>query len=218
MIWVLCSVFNEAEHLVQTVPATLAALPTEARYVFIDGKYPEFPATDKLSVDPTAEFARAHGDYLAMPVDEVTKRSAGLAYIEQYATQEDWVLVLDADEVITSLRLPEMPTVGTVAFRRVSDGYQYPRARLFYFVPGLRFWQKHYDLCQFTQEGVKPIATLTEAVNGLADELCGTGIHYDTRRGLERERAKANYYGWLQEHERLGAVWSPSINPPSLKR
>lgn len=191
MIWCLWNVYSEPG-LPQMVEAADRALPARA-HVFVDGKYPAYPGDSELSEDGTAEFCRDAGVYVAAPVDECAKRSAGLREIDARAADGDWVLVLDADEQLLSLALPETD-IGVVSFARVSDAETYRRARLYRWRPGYEFRHRHYDLYL----GDTHVATLERGIGG--SSLVGVGIHHDVRPA-ERDRAKRIYYRHLAEVE-----------------
>lgn len=191
MIWVLWNVYNEPG-LPNMVEAADRVLPART-HVFVDGRYPTYPGDHDLSTDGTADFCRDAGIYLEAPVDECSKRTAGLREIDERATEGDWVLVLDADEQLLSLGFPPTP-VGVISFARISDGMTYRRARLYRWRSGLVYRRRHYDLYL----GDRHVATLDKGIEWSA--MCGSGVHHDIRTP-DRDRAKQVYYRHLQDAE-----------------
>jgi hypothetical protein len=194
VIYCLWNVWNAFPRLPLSVGAVDGLLRGEVQHIFVDGRYPEFPGEHDYSTDGTRIFAASAGTLIDAAVDECEKRTVGLRAIDQVALGGDWVLVLDGDEELTLLNLPSAARVGIIRFTRVSDGMEYPRARLYRWEPGLRFERRHLDL--FDAEG-NPVADLTD---GVASVICGWGTHHDVC-GPERERAKDIYYRRLQDAE-----------------
>lgn len=188
-IW---NVWDEMPHLPAHVAAADRAIPEQVTHIFIDGRYPGFSDGSTLSTDGTRGFCTDVGIYIPAPLDECSKRTVGLRAIDYLARPGDHVVVLDGDEELTAC-LP-LDGNGILSFTRDSDSMTYDRARVYAWKPGLRFWGRHFTLYRYQQM----VGSLTESENA---KLCGAGIHHDTLRSPERERAKDRYYRTLQDQE-----------------
>lgn len=191
-LFVLWNVFDEMANLPSAVESVAQALPArDITHVFVDGAYPSYPSDYQASQDGTVGFCRDSGIYILRPFEECEKRSHALRTIDCFAKEGDFVLVLDADEEITSIFC--WPPVGTIDFTRDSDGVSYGRARLFAWEPGLEFRERHYDL--YRADG-----TLLASLSG-PGEACGFGVHHDQSHSKDRDEQKRAYYKLLRERE-----------------
>jgi hypothetical protein len=205
VIHVLWNVYNEASNLPRAVSAAERALaPKEVRHVFIDGRYPDYPAgRGDFSSDGTREIAEVVGTLLEVADYECEKRTAGLRHIDTVAEDGDFVLVLDADEELTSVfGWPDR--VGSFMFTRASrPEVTYGRCRLYRWEPGLEFKHRHYDL--YSSDGVL-VSSLEDAPDF---QLIGHGIHHNDSHGPERTKVKEAYYRELRERE--SSPWEVSV-------
>lgn len=197
VVFVLLNVFEEAPILTKTLVRAHLAIPGRKVFVFVDGSYPDWPTGAHPSRDHTPAIADHWGMLVTAPLDECAKRTAGLAAIDHCAHEGDWVLVLDADEELVDITLPDTARVGIITFTRDSDDQTYERARLYRWEKGLAFAGRHYQL--HDAHG-RLVAGLDRALDSAA---AGTGVHHDTGRTPEREQAKALYYRVLQDREAL---------------
>lgn len=194
-LWVLLNVYQEAENLPRSVSSILKVFGGNASFVFVDGRYPDYPEGPDFSDDGTKELAEGIGFYLPVSDYECEKRTAGLRFIDEQAVDGDYVLYLDADETLTEFnRFPDR--VGYFSFTRDSNPeVEYGRCRLYRWEPGLEFRHRHYDL--FDADG-DLVASLEDAPSY---DYCGSGIHYDRSHSLERRELKRAYYKRLRERE-----------------
>lgn len=199
MIYVLYNVLNEMTTLPRSVESVHAVFE-DVRCVFVDGKYPDFPGKMNLSEDGTRDWAMDHGDLVTSVDYECEKRTAGLRFIDTIATEGDWVLYLDADEVITEFN--SWPRrVGYFSFSRDSNPeVEYGRCRLYKWERGLQFRHRHFDLYD---ADCNLVASLEDAPQY---DFCGSGIHYDRSHDLRRREVKRDYYKVLREREEHPAV------------
>lgn len=194
MIFVLYNVLNEVHNLPRSVES-VRRVYDDVTFVFVDGKYPDFPGYLGISQDGTRDYARDNG-YLVTSINyECEKRTAGLRFIDDLATEGDWVLYLDADEVLTEINaLPQR--VGYISFSRDSNPeVEYGRCRLYKWEPGLQFKHRHYDLYDSDENLV---ASLEDAPQY---DFIGSGIHYDRSHSKERRELKRPYYTSLRARE-----------------
>jgi len=193
--WVIWNVWEEMKNLPRAVDSVARALPAQKiEHVFIDGKYPSFAGNHLLSRDGTRGFCQDSGWLLNATLEECEKRSKGLRFVDQYAKDGDYVLVLDADEEITTIyRFPKR--VGLITFEREDGMVTYDRARLYKWEPGLIFLHRHYDLYDGKGELVASLDSAPEA------EPCGQGIHHHKSHDKQRVEAKRAYYKALREKE-----------------
>jgi glycosyltransferase involved in cell wall biosynthesis len=182
-VHVLCNVYNEARTLPRMVESCRSVFEPEREvsFIFVDGRYPDWPGEGEFSTDDTEAVARRYGTYLPVHDYECEKRTAGLAYIDAVADEGDYVLYLDADETITSLfAWPER--VGRFTFnRRTRTPLPYDRCRLYRWEPGLEFKHRHYDL--YSADG-ELVASLDSAPDF---QVVGTGDHFEKPRTPEKD-------------------------------
>lgn len=189
--YVLCSIFNEADALKRMWASVQATIPGEVVLVVVDGRFADYDAEEDFSTDGTAEFAKTNGHYLAVVDYECEKRTIGLELIDTLAEPGDWVLVMDADETLTSF-FAWPRRVGYISFtRKTHREVTYGRCRLYAWEPGLEFKGRHYDL--FDASG-QLVASLEDAPQF---DVCGVGDHYEKPRTPE----KVAYYRVLRERE-----------------
>lgn len=195
MNWVIYNVFEEAHNLPRSIESVKTFLPGSA-FVFADGAYPNWESDSRLSEDGTKEIAEKEGFYLPLPdVDECGKRTAALRFIDERARQGDWVLVLDADETITSI-FGQAKRVGSIEFTRTSGVIvSYGRCRLYRWEPGLYFAGKHYLLWDANGELVSSLEDAPDY------QLVGTGLHFNDAHSKERFAIKKTYYADLRKQE-----------------
>lgn len=193
--FVLANCFNEAHNLPRMWES--CQLLGEVVLVVVDGRYPDYDGEDDFSTDGTKEFAETHGHYVRVSDYECEKRTAGLRYIDHLAHRGDYVLVLDADEELTSIfAWPER--VGQINFTRMTrNKVPYGRCRLYAWEPGLEFKHRHYDLYDVTGELVSSLEDAPDY------QVVGTGNHYETRPKTPEQLA---YYKTLRSREDHPAV------------
>jgi hypothetical protein len=193
-VHVVYNVYQEIGNLPRSIRSVREVFG-DASFVFVDGRYPDYPEGPLFSTDGTKEIAETVGHYMAVSDYECEKRTAGLRYIDDHAEDGDWVLVLDADETITS-RFAWPKRVGYFSFTRNSNPQvTYGRCRLFAWEPGLHFKDRHYDL--YDADG-----QLVSSLEDAPDFDCiGTGVHYDDSHDPDRRKVKRDYYRVLRERE-----------------
>ena len=193
--FILANCYNEIDNLPRMWESVQANLG-EVVLVAVDGKYPDYDAPDDLSTDGTRDYARAEGYLITSTGYECDKRTAGLQFIDTLAEDGDWVLVMDADETLTSIfGWPQR--VGYIAFTRHSrPEVTYGRCRLYKWEPGLEFKHRHYDLYDASGELVSSLEDAPDF------QPVGTGIHYDKSHSPARIKTKKDYYTQLRKRER----------------
>lgn len=194
MIYTLFNVFDEASNLPRAMDSVEENFD-DVFHITIDGRYPDYPSDHDFSIDGTREIAWRRGELLLCVDNECAKRTSGLRYIDTVAKDGDWVLYLDADEVITDVfAMPER--VGCFSFTRDSrPEVSYDRCRLYRWEPGLHFSGRHYKLYDANDELVAGLGTAPDF------QPVGHGIHYDLAHDKERRRDKKSYYTVLREQE-----------------
>ena len=193
MIHVLYNCYQEASNLPRSIKSVREVMGPDLTFTFVDGRYPDYPEGEDFSTDGTEQIAREAGYYLPISDHECEKRTAGLAFIDSIANDGDWVLVMDADETLTERFSWPTENVGQFNFKRMSDGREYGRNRLYRWQPGLEFKHRHYDL--YDSAG-----NLFATLEAPPCEMVGAGIHYDIR-SPQRQALEDVYYDILRNRE-----------------
>lgn len=187
------NVLDEAANLPRAMDSVESCFDAVV-HVVVDGRYPDYPGESDTSSDGTREIAEARGFLLTCIDYECEKRTAGLRFVDEHATDGDYVLVLDADEELTSI-FGKPDKVGYISFSRASSGVTYGRCRLYRWEPGMGFRNRHYELYRSNGD---LLASLEDAPEY---QTVGFGIHHDQTHDESRTRVKRAYYKVLRERE-----------------
>jgi len=183
--------------------------------VAVDGAYEHFPHSSVASADGSLRIAEHYANTIVLAdsrkdgwPDEVEKRNAYL----KHCKPGDWVLVVDADEVLTGHLPKKLKGPGyRIPIRDRKD--RYPLTEIF------RLYRKgdatHYEgahMCVF-EDG--ELLNNREDIETLkpCDLKTQTGIelvHHRLDRPPERANLKGEYVEWLVKHEEeFRQQWQP---------
>ncbi len=188
MIDVMIIAYNEALNL----PRTLRSLAGWANKVFV---------VDSGSTDETAEIARSFGAEVVPHDWEGYARQKNWA-LENLPFESDWILILDADEVITGNLRKRLVEIASKPTQEVPENGFFIN-RLTYFLDrpirhcgyfpnwNLRFFKKGTGV--YEDREVHEHVVIQDPVGSIKEPM----IH-DDRRGLEHYYAKHNRYSTLE--------------------
>lgn len=212
-VYGLLSWFDEEPSWLSACVASMSKLCSDV--IAFDGAYGLYPSLEARSAPVQAETIARTADALGMawtihvPQEkwwegEVSKRAAMLALAATLATPSDWLLVLDADEILRDVwsgtRGQLLETDLDVAELTIVDawGGRAPIRRLFRALPGITCEETHYNVKVY--EGSSPRYLAGDPLNAAATfspalpMLDLTIQHRGEDRTPERKAAKAAYY------------------------
>lgn len=199
-VYLLWNTYNEGQRLTDSMAVAAACLPGSVNLV-CEGRYPMHDA-DEIR----REFTPPPGivlDFAYFAADEISKRNQLFRMADYHAQLGDWLVIMDADELLISCMGEELlaerlagQRFGWVQYRRISDGKMYAQARVLRWEPGIEIRDRHKMYYRGNGELLVSMETPFDQRNVVA-----IGVHLDMEREPHRERAEAAYYQWLQETE-----------------
>ena len=194
--------------------------------IAVDGPYAEFPfaLTKPASGTEQAEMIlhAAAGAGMGCTIhasrkpwwgNEVEKRSFMFDLAMTITTSDDWLLVIDADEVLSQvpgdtrelLDKSEADVAEVQIWQRGDQDTVFGARRFFRALRGMRYRDCHYVVTAPTDSGVK-ILSGDDRIHSLvpAEELWDVRLeHRSMKRGAVRTGLKNQYYAKLPEIERV---------------
>lgn len=197
--------------------------------IAVDGPYAMFPGAMRKPASGTEQaetiLHAAAGAGIGCTVhssrqpwwgNEVEKRAYMFSLAQTMTTSDDWLLRIDADEVLTSvpsdtreqLSSTNLDVAEVIMWERNDIDSNFPIRVLFRALPGITVQQAHYVVTAPTDAGVKVLCG-NEIKHRMeqAEPLWDVRMEHRMRcRSAERKQLKSDYYLRLPEIEKVDAL------------